>query len=60
MKEKKLLLADDNKCPHCKSEFVVKTEGIGAEAFPLPESPDIKVFLYKCYTCNKEFYCVAD
>jgi DNA-directed RNA polymerase subunit RPC12/RpoP len=60
MKGKKLLLSDDDKCPHCRSEFVFKTGGIGAKAFPLPESPDTKVFLYKCYTCNKEFDCEAE
>lgn len=60
MKGKKLLLSNDGKFPHCKSEFVFKTGGIGAETCPLPESPDIKVFLYKCYTCNREFYCVAE
>jgi transposase-like protein len=60
MKQKKLHLSEDGNCPHCRSAFVVKTGGLGAKACPLPDSPDIQVFRYKCYTCNKEFYCVAE
>jgi ssDNA-binding Zn-finger/Zn-ribbon topoisomerase 1 len=60
MKQKEPLFSKDGKCPHCQSTFVMKTGGFGAEACSLPGSPDIKVLLYKCYTCNKEFYRVAE
>ena len=60
MRQKKRLKSDDGNCPHCRSDYVIKTGGIGAEACLIPESPDCKVFLYKCYQCNKEYYCLAE
>jgi transposase-like protein len=45
MKTKKMIPSNDGKCPHCRSDFVMKTGSIGAEASSLPESPETKVFI---------------
>jgi transposase-like protein len=46
----------DGKCPFCASDYVVKTctfdDDTSAEK---PGQP--RIVTYKCYTCNKEFYC---
>jgi DNA-directed RNA polymerase subunit RPC12/RpoP len=46
----------DGKCPYCRSDYVVKTGSFGDHISQdkMENEGDIT---YKCYTCNKEFYC---
>jgi DNA-directed RNA polymerase subunit RPC12/RpoP len=60
MGQKKRLRSDDGNCPYCRSDFVIKSGGIGVKPCEIDEEPGCKVFLYKCYKCNKEFYCLAE
>ena len=58
MKKKQLKLSEDGKCPYCLSDYVVKTSVF--ENSETSEKPhQNKKITYKCYICNKVFYCNA-
>jgi len=51
---KELLKSVDGRCPKCRSDFVLKTE---KKSTVQSESCDVEVVVWKCYQCNREFYC---
>jgi len=57
MTEKELLKSDDGICPKCKSYFVRKTD---KKSTVQGESCDVEVVVWRCYHCNREFYCAED
>jgi uncharacterized protein with PIN domain len=56
MGKKDLLRSEDGKCPHCDSDFVLKTDKKEKVDDP---SCEAEVVIWKCYRCNKRFYCVT-
>lgn len=56
MGKKNPLKSNDGKCPHCKSDFVLKTDRKDRVA---EAGSEAEVVIWKCYRCNKEFYCTA-
>jgi hypothetical protein len=54
---KKRMESKDGKCPHCASTYVVKTSLFGSDR-DSGDSEGKKETIFKCYTCNKEFYCI--
>ena len=55
MGKKGLLKSVDGKCPHCNSDFVLKTDKKKHVEDPACEA---EVVIWKCYRCNQEFYCL--
>jgi DNA-directed RNA polymerase subunit RPC12/RpoP len=55
---KRMAESKDGKCPHCASTFVVKTSGLGDD-IDKDKMDGEKEITYKCYTCNKDFYCIV-
>ena len=47
----------DEKCPYCRSEFVMKTGSEEDMESWIKELPKGGIF-FKCYTCNKVFFCL--
>ncbi|MBN1272873.1 MAG: hypothetical protein JXB26_11455 [Candidatus Aminicenantes bacterium] len=45
----------DESCPYCRSSFVMKTEIYDDDEFvgKIPKG----CVVFRCYTCNKLFYC---
>jgi len=54
MGKKELLKSEDGKCPHCESDFVLKT---GTKEKVADPSGKAEVVIWKCYRCNRKFYC---
>ncbi len=54
MAKKEILKSEDGKCPKCRSDFVLKT---GKKDTVQSESYAVEVVVWKCYQCNREFYC---
>jgi hypothetical protein len=46
----------DGKCPFCSSDYVVKTCSFGDDISGEKQDEE-QVITFKCYTCNKEFFC---
>ncbi len=59
MKIRTIAESKDGKCPYCRSNYVVKTGGLGDSASQ-DKNEDDGSTTYKCYTCNKEFYCILE
>lgn len=57
MKRYEIQTSDDGNCPYCGSDYVMKTSDFS----PVPEAelPE-KVIVWKCYRCNKVFYCQSE
>lgn len=57
MKKYEIQTSDDGNCPYCGSDYVMKASDFspGSEA-KLPEN----VIVWKCYRCNKVFYCKVE
>jgi len=49
----------DGKCPICGSDYVVKT-CVFEDDVSGDKPGEAQVVTYKCYTCNKEFFCKAE
>jgi ribosomal protein L37AE/L43A len=54
MKKYEIKTSDDGNCPYCGSDYVMKTTDFSPG--PDAELP-AKVIVWKCYRCNKVFYC---
>jgi len=59
MKKYKMIESKDGKCPYCESDYVMKTVAAGNKAEP-PDPPKEGCVFYKCYRCNKDFYCIVE
>ena len=49
----------DEKCPYCRSTFVMKTSSernMESRGKELPKG----CILFKCYSCNKVFFCLEE
>ncbi len=49
----------DGKCPYCGSDYVVKTYAFGDDVSG-NQLEGARVITYKCYTCNKDFFCTEE
>ena len=56
MKDQKMAESLDGKCPYCGSDYVVKKRAFGDQISP-DKLDDERIITYKCYTCNKDFFC---
>jgi len=56
MEKVKMSESLDGKCPYCASTYVVKTCGFG-DFFSADKLDEEREITYKCYTCNKDFFC---
>jgi RNase P subunit RPR2 len=57
MLKKEILKSEDGACPKCRSQFVLKTD---KKSTVRGESCDVEVVVWKCYQCNREFYCADE
>ncbi|MFA9453896.1 MAG: hypothetical protein ACERK6_08265 [Candidatus Aminicenantaceae bacterium] len=59
MKKQKMEKSMDGKCPYCGSDYVVKTCAFGDD-ISQDKMDEERSITYKCYTCNKDFYCTVE
>lgn len=57
MKKYEILLSKDGNCPYCGSDFVIKSGVVSSKQnVEVPEG----MVIWKCYRCNKDFFCKND